>query len=268
MSPELSNLVIMESKHMKSFEEAVRTARRYECVSVTESKSAGFNKKNEAEWTLHNSLRFARIYPAGSRINSSNYHPQEHWNTGCQIVALNWQSSETYELRLNKGFFLQNGNCGYILKPPYLLMPGATGMPAMEIKITVMSGHGLPKPNLETKGEVVDPYVKIFLEGPDCDPTKDAKKTGVVEDNGWHPHFEGTSASGGDKPPFVFKAIKPELTTLVVQVYDEDGTTDDFLAECFVPLPMLRSGLRTFPLKNIHSTPLNASFVLARVEIS
>lgn len=34
----------------------------------------------------------SRIYPKGTRMDSSNYQPQMFWNIGCQMVALNFQT--------------------------------------------------------------------------------------------------------------------------------------------------------------------------------
>lgn len=34
----------------------------------------------------------SRIYPKGTRVDSSNYSPQPFWNVGCQMVALNYQT--------------------------------------------------------------------------------------------------------------------------------------------------------------------------------
>ena len=36
--------------------------------------------------------QFVRTYPAGSRIDSSNYDPIPMWNTGIHMVALNVQT--------------------------------------------------------------------------------------------------------------------------------------------------------------------------------
>lgn len=33
----------------------------------------------------HNSRQLSRIYPSGQRLQSSNYDPQEMWNSGCQM---------------------------------------------------------------------------------------------------------------------------------------------------------------------------------------
>jgi phosphatidylinositol phospholipase C delta len=118
----LSLITAMESKHLiKPWSEAHKTALAYECVSLVEDKSEGILKKSHAEYVEHNNRRFVRIYPSGKRVDSSNYYPQPHWNAGCQVVALNWQTTKSYSWRLNRfKFMLNNGNCGYVLKPASL----------------------------------------------------------------------------------------------------------------------------------------------------
>ena len=37
-------------------------------------------------------MQLSRIYPKGTRVDSSNYMPQLFWNAGCQMVALNFQT--------------------------------------------------------------------------------------------------------------------------------------------------------------------------------
>lgn len=50
-----------------------------------------------AAWPLtailrYNKQQLSRIYPKGTRVDSSNYMPQLFWNVGCQLVALNFQT--------------------------------------------------------------------------------------------------------------------------------------------------------------------------------
>ena len=40
---------------------------------------------SSAEYVNYNKRQLSRIYPAGTRVNSSNYNPQVAWNVGCQI---------------------------------------------------------------------------------------------------------------------------------------------------------------------------------------
>ena len=37
------------------------------------------------QFVQHNKVQLSRIYPAGTRTDSSNYDPQPAWNCGCQI---------------------------------------------------------------------------------------------------------------------------------------------------------------------------------------
>ena len=56
-------------------------------------------------------------------------------------------------MHLNDSKFRENGNCGYVLKPNYMLQPS---MPrsGFRLVVNVISGQRLPKPDGETKGEV------------------------------------------------------------------------------------------------------------------
>ncbi|CAN0057558.1 unnamed protein product, partial [Laminaria digitata] len=71
------------------------------------------------EWVLYNARNMSRIYPGGTRVDSSNYDPVPSWNVGSQIVALNYQTPGV-SMRLNDGKFRDNGGCGYLLKPSCL----------------------------------------------------------------------------------------------------------------------------------------------------
>lgn len=106
-----------------------------------------FSSSSGIHCVSHNSHKLSRIYPSGQRLQSSNYNPQDMWNGSCQIgegscspkrefhdhmslaivcffppVALNFQTPGE-QMDLNQGRFLPNGQCGYILKPPFMCQP-------------------------------------------------------------------------------------------------------------------------------------------------
>jgi hypothetical protein len=62
----------------------------------------------------------SRVYPAGYRIDSSNYNPTMAWTLGVQMASLNTQ---THDLgwQLNFGMFKRNRSTGYVLQPRCLL---------------------------------------------------------------------------------------------------------------------------------------------------
>jgi phosphatidylinositol phospholipase C gamma-1 len=63
--------------------------------------------------------QFTRVYPKGSRLDSSNYDPIRLWNSGVQMVALNYQTPDR-AMQLNQAKFRANGGCGYILRPDFM----------------------------------------------------------------------------------------------------------------------------------------------------
>merc|ERR1719491_1717241 len=68
-------------------------------------------------WKEYNVHHMSRIYPAGTRLDSSNYNPVVPWSSGCQLVALNFQTDDS-PMTINDGRFRENGSCGYVHKPP------------------------------------------------------------------------------------------------------------------------------------------------------
>lgn len=91
-------------------------------ISRNELASKQLIRENLFEYRKFSSTHMVRVYPHAWRQDSSNYIPTDHWNAGCQMVALNYQQV-SMPMLANFAFFNQNGNCGYVLKPKYLLSP-------------------------------------------------------------------------------------------------------------------------------------------------
>ena len=58
-----------------------------------------------------------RIFPRGTRINSSNLNPLLFWRNGSHIASLNWQVFNK-GMQINEAMFV--GSPGWVLKPKYL----------------------------------------------------------------------------------------------------------------------------------------------------
>ncbi|RZB67635.1 Phosphoinositide phospholipase C 2 isoform B [Glycine soja] len=91
-----------------------------------------------------------RVYPKGTRIDSSNYNPLIGWMHGAQMVAFNMQGYGR-SLWLMHGMFRANGGCGYVKKPNFLLETGPDDevfnpkakLPVKTtLKVTVYMGEG------------------------------------------------------------------------------------------------------------------------------
>lgn len=87
--------------------------------SFAETTGLGYLKSQAIEFVNYNKRQMSRIYPKGTRADSSNYMPQVFWNAGCQMVSLNFQTADL-PMQLNQGKFEYNGNCGYLLKPDFM----------------------------------------------------------------------------------------------------------------------------------------------------
>lgn len=105
---------------------------------------------------------YSRIYPSGTRVDSSNADPIIAWSAGNQLVALNYQTLDMPML-VNHGMFMQNGSCGYVLKPEYMLDSSKLPTPPITLRVHVISGHQLPRPVGLSMAEVsTSPYISIF----------------------------------------------------------------------------------------------------------
>jgi phosphatidylinositol phospholipase C delta len=261
ISPALARLAIhMISKTCKSLEGDVVKFTGHNVASISEAKTWKWIYREFDHMLKFTSQTFTRIYPAGYRIDSSNYNPIACWQAGCQVVALNYQTLDT-PMQINHGFFLQNGNCGYVLKPRFMRTggPRLSKLRGKKISLTVFSGYRFPKPRDETETEVVDPYVVAELWTPtlknhylvQCDQVK----TKWVHDNGFNPVWFDLNAAKNirrfphesGKTKFVFRTpVKyPETSFLRLAVYDHDyDSVDDFLAFAVIPINCLREGYR------------------------
>jgi hypothetical protein len=52
--------------------------------------------KNRIDVLSFHQTTFSRIYPKGTRFDSSNYNPMDAWAHGAQIVALNFQTTDEF----------------------------------------------------------------------------------------------------------------------------------------------------------------------------
>ena len=201
LNRKLSDLVIYtQSRHLKKtssadqFDDAKQNSDFHHISSIKEGDCFKYCTERGRRFSEHTASQLVRIYPAGKRVDSSNYCPLLPWSCGAQVVALNYQTN-CEEMLINQARFKVNGNTGYVLKPQFLRGKDVQFNPndkstfprvkPVYFKIKIISGQQLPKPRESTKGEVVDPYVKMRVVGPPIDEHKDnEKRTKYVTNNG------------------------------------------------------------------------------------
>jgi hypothetical protein len=86
LAPELSKLVnYCTAVHFHDFAKSIQEGKCHEMSSFGESKTKKFIKDKRSQFIEYNKKQLSRIYPAGSRVDSSNYNPLMAWSAGCQI---------------------------------------------------------------------------------------------------------------------------------------------------------------------------------------
>jgi phosphatidylinositol phospholipase C delta len=269
VAPELARLSLFHGHKLLDWENSTR-APNYFMHSFSENKVRSHCRRKEShQWIGHNQTHMSRTYPAGSRVDSSNYNPLLAWSMGCQMVALNFQTQDAF-LRLNDGRFRENGNCGYVLKPPSLLQKDATvnAQPVnaqpnpVRLSVRVLSGSCLPKPKGERVGDCIDPYIKVAI----YDVKNEEKEattwyqTSAVAANGFFPIW------GQEK--FTFNVENWEVAMLQFTVITK--AKEEFIATSSIPISCLRRGVRSVKLydaTNTRSGPFDFASLLVDIKI-
>ncbi|XP_044213643.1 1-phosphatidylinositol 4,5-bisphosphate phosphodiesterase zeta-1-like isoform X2 [Thunnus albacares] len=241
----LSDLVVYTtSVKFISFSHSKDNQNYYENTSMAEKKARKLVKASGPDFVQHNQKFLTRIYPAGSRTSSSNYNPQEFWNVGSQLVALNFQSLGL-PMDLNDGRFRDNGGCGYVLKPAVLMSsqrsfdPGCSqhNVKPTHLLLKVISGSNLPVPR---SGKALDPFVRVEIHGIASDSRR--KNTHTVKNNSLSPHWDSHMN---------FNISVPELCLIRFCVRDQTGLlSSDFVGQYMLPFSSLKKGYRWVPLRS------------------
>uniref|UniRef100_A0A8C6LFF0 1-phosphatidylinositol 4,5-bisphosphate phosphodiesterase n=1 Tax=Nothobranchius furzeri TaxID=105023 RepID=A0A8C6LFF0_NOTFU len=226
---EMSNLVIyIQPVKFYSFETSKKITRSFQMSSFVETKALEQLTKSPVEFVEYNKLQLSRIYPKGTRVDSSNYNPQLFWNAGCQLVALNFQTIDL-SMQLNLGMYEYNGKCGYRLKPEFMRRPDkhfdpftestVDGIVANTLSVKIISGQFLTDKKVGT-------YAEIDMFGLPVDTKRKAFKTKTSQGNAINPVWE--------EEAIVFKkVVLPTLASLRIAVFEEGGK---FIGHRIIPV--------------------------------
>jgi len=261
-SAEISALVnYVQPVKFRSFEHAEKRKRSFEMSSFVETNAMTQLKNDPVEFVKYNKFQIARVYPKGTRVDSSNFMPHMFWNAGCQLVALNFQSLDV-PMQLNLGIFQFNQGTGYLLKPevmrrddrkfdPFTQSSVDNIVPAT-LSIQVLSGQFLTDKHVGT-------FVEVEMYGLPCDTVRRERKfkTRTVL-NGLNPIFS--------EDPFVFRqVILPDLAVVRISAYEESG--NKFIGHRVLPVTGLCPGYRHIPLFNESGQPLHLPCLFVNIEV-
>ncbi|KAF7704560.1 1-phosphatidylinositol 4,5-bisphosphate phosphodiesterase beta-1 [Silurus meridionalis] len=257
---EMSTLVnYIQPTKFHSFETSKKVSRSYQMSSFVETKALEQLTKTPVEFVEYNKLQLSRIYPKGTRVDSSNYMPQVFWNAGCQLVALNFQTIDL-SMQLNLGMYEYNGKSGYRLKPEFMRRPDkhfdpftestVDGIVANTLSIKIISGQFLTD-------KKVGVYVEIDMFGLPVDTRRKAFKTKTSQNNAINPVW--------DEEPIVFKkVVLPTLASIRIAVFEEGGK---FIGHRIIPVSAIRPGYRYIGLRNEKNQPLNLPALFVYIEV-
>ncbi|XP_016052962.1 PREDICTED: 1-phosphatidylinositol 4,5-bisphosphate phosphodiesterase zeta-1 [Miniopterus natalensis] len=241
----LSDLVIYtKAEKFRNFRYSRQNQKFNESNSIGESRARKLSKLRAHDFILHTKDFITRIYPKATRADSSNFNPQEFWNIGCQMVALNFQTPGL-PMDIQNGKFLDNGGSGYILKPQFLRDSETEFNPRkvpedsnpLTLTIKVISGIQLPPSNYSSSNKA-DTLVIIDIIGVPNDQVK--QQTRVIKKNAFSPRWNET---------FTFIIKVPELALIRFVVENQNLITEnEFLGQYTLPLLCMRKGYSRVPL--------------------
>ncbi|XP_071988288.1 1-phosphatidylinositol 4,5-bisphosphate phosphodiesterase zeta-1 isoform X2 [Engystomops pustulosus] len=251
ISMALSDLVIYtKSQKFISFQHSRENQKFYEINSLTENVARKLARHHAPEFIQHTRNFITRIYPRGTRTDSSNFCPHEFWSVGCQMVAINFQTPGI-PMDLQGGKFLDNGRCGYVLKPEYLRTERSKVQP-YEARtrrrpkffiIKVISGFLLPHGSLSTTPSLI---VRVEIYGIPADEGR--KQTNVVKNNAFNPQWNQS---------LTFSLQLPELVLIRFCLEDQHTLIpNEMLGQYTLPLTSMAKGYRHIPLLNKHGQSL------------
>ncbi|XP_046691912.1 1-phosphatidylinositol 4,5-bisphosphate phosphodiesterase beta-1 isoform X2 [Silurus meridionalis] len=257
---EMSNLVnYVQPVKFSSFEASKKSNKSYHMSSFVETKALEQLTKSPVEFVEYNKLQLSRIYPKGTRVDSSNYMPQVFWNAGCQLVALNFQTIDL-AMQLNLGMYEYNGKCGYRLKPEFMRRPDKNfdpftestvdGIVAHTLSVKIISGQFLSDKKVGT-------YVEVEMFGLPVDTKRKAFRTKTSPGNAVNPVW--------DEEPIVFKkVVLPTLASLRIAVYEDNGK---IIGHRIIPVNAIRPGYHYIGLRNEKNQTLTLPAVFVYTEV-
>uniref|UniRef100_A0AAQ6II69 Phosphoinositide phospholipase C n=1 Tax=Anabas testudineus TaxID=64144 RepID=A0AAQ6II69_ANATE len=235
-----------------SFDNARKKNKSYVISSFVETKAV----LPETTPFRYNKRQMSRIYPKGTRMDSSNYIPQPFWNVGCQMVALNYQTMD-FPMQLNMALFEFNGRTGYLLKHDVIRRSDKKFDPFCDRIDTVVASTLTIKAGQFLSDKSVKTGVEVEVIGLPGDPKKKYRTKWTTTPNAINPVW--------NEEPFVFeKILLPEMASLRIVVHEENGK---FLGHRIIPVDAIQSGFHHICLRSESNMPLTLPALFVYIEV-
>jgi hypothetical protein len=251
---QLTRITYLRATHLISMNQPSKNP--LEISSFEETKHERIANTQPQDMINYCKIQMARIYPKGTRVDSSNYLPITGWNMGCQLVALNVQTPDE-PLWINDSKFEDNGCCGLVLKPPIMMELekfNISDNPKWYQQKNPNSVHGtlvvhvigarmLPAPKTGTIfKKKPQPTITLQMVGTNRDWTE--HKCEIIGNSLSIPHWDHK---------FHFPVLFGEGAFLLFRIdCKKQGVR---IANASVNVKTLRSGYRSIPLRNYLGNP-------------
>ncbi|KIW71386.1 hypothetical protein PV04_03562 [Phialophora macrospora] len=219
--------------------------------------------KNDADVLFaHNRSFLMRVFPAGRRVDSSNFNPCFFWRQGIQMVVMNWQRLDR-GMMLNQGMFADES--GWVLKPegyrsdavasvssgggktPVTAEDSTLKRRSLSLTLTLFAGQNIQPPATGDAHDRMKPYVTCDLHL--MIPSEKTEKTTAQKPRTYKRRSE---PSKGPNPDFQRERlcfprvsdVAEELSFLRLKVKSCEVGKDRLIAFACVRLDRLLQGYR------------------------
>jgi hypothetical protein len=232
----------------------------WDCPSIKETKIEdvvkNYEKRRKLVYFCKNS--FLKVYPAGKRIDSSNFDPVKSWICGAQFAAMNLQSLEEDYMLINSVFFKINNNCGYVLKPDFLRgihLDYNRDYKSSRMKLSLQIISALNLHNCQKGKSIGDFHLVCYIIGSWEDDSLNSKfQSKKCKKNQLNSLFEAENYS--------FDVYEPELSFMIFKLVS-DG---DVFARGCVPVCLMKEGVRVLPIYDEMCKTITDAELVVRVK--
>uniref|UniRef100_A0A0N5BGB9 1-phosphatidylinositol 4,5-bisphosphate phosphodiesterase n=1 Tax=Strongyloides papillosus TaxID=174720 RepID=A0A0N5BGB9_STREA len=272
VASDLSNLVnyVRAMGKLTSFVDASNKGISSELYSMNEVRAIELLKNEGEQFVEHNKRQITRVFPKGSRIDSSNFMPLMFFCSACQMVAINFQTPDL-PYQINSTFFETNGNCGYVLKPQNMRKESMKFDPfethqvenvvPNTLRVTLISGQMLGI--LTTKRPLLV-YVEAEMYGIPKDSSKKPFRSKGVYLQTFNTRF--SNSINDENCQIVFdKILMPSMAFLRLTLLDENNR---LLGQRIIPVLGLAPGYKHVMLRNAYNRFIGPVSLFAKFEVS
>ncbi|KAL7676860.1 hypothetical protein ACOME3_003108 [Neoechinorhynchus agilis] len=245
---ELVDIIHIHTNHLSKLDADTFKMPANQSCSVDENVGEKLIRTNSGAMKSFCKKYLLRIYPLGLRIDSSNYNPYTHWKYGAQLVALNFQTDKL-EMSSNHGLFLDNGGCGYVLKPPQYATCSAN------LKLKLISGQHLVPPTAFIKRiqRANGIYVMIVVIG---EKLGFKYRTQTVYDNFLTPRFD-----------YSMELRIDDIYMTALQFLVMTSPKNSVISSVSVPIHLTKPGYRHVQLLDSFNDPIAMSSLFVYTEM-